>query len=280
MTALEKSAKRDTVGMILTVLLYGVGAASVPYEWVAGLLGGSSEVVWICGFLLKTACAILPVYLIFQFGFERLFKLDGINLRSALLVLPALLVMVNNLPIVPLMSGDMSINATFLQFLLYSLFCVSIGIIEETVFRGCVLPLVLLRCEKSRKGIFWAVIISSAIFGAMHLFNLLGGFNPYVFLQVGYSFLIGAVCGFALVVSGNIFVPILFHAIFDIGGFVLSEGVATGNLWTIPNIVWTAVFSVAMAIVIIVIFFKNDFSGIHTRLNLDRLPEKQEEDKK
>ena len=280
MTGLEKSAKRDTVGMILTVLLYGAGAASIPYEWVAGLLGGSSEVVWICGFLLKTACAILPVYLIFQFGFERLFKMDGLNLRSSILILPALLVMVNNLPIIPLMSGDMSINATFTQFLLYALFCLSIGVIEETVFRGCVLPLVLFKCEKSKKGVFGSIIISSAIFGAMHLLNLLGGFNPYVFLQVGYSFLIGAVCGFALIVCGNIFVPILLHAIFDFGGFFLSEGIATGRLWTLPNIIWTAVFSIAMATAIIAIFFKNDFSGIYQRLNLDRLPEEEGEGRK
>ena len=138
----------------------------------------------------------------------------------------------------------------------------------------------ILKCEKSKKGVFGSIIISSAIFGAMHLLNLLGGFNPYVFLQVGYSFLIGAVCGFALIVCGNIFVPILLHAIFDFGGFFLSEGIATGRLWTLPNIIWTAVFSIAMATAIIAIFFKNDFSGIYQRLNLDRLPEEEGEGRK
>ena len=44
MTNLEKSAKKDTVSMIVTLLLYGVGAASVPYAWLAGLLGGAKEV--------------------------------------------------------------------------------------------------------------------------------------------------------------------------------------------------------------------------------------------
>ena len=40
MTALEKSAKNDTVGMILTLILYAVGAVSAPYVKVAEWLGG------------------------------------------------------------------------------------------------------------------------------------------------------------------------------------------------------------------------------------------------
>ena len=119
------------------------------------------------------------------------------------------------------------------------------------------------------------MILSSAIFGASHLVNLLAGFSPAVFLQVGYSFLIGAVCGFALIVSGNIYLPILFHAVFDIGGFMLSEGLAVGTLWTVQNIIWTAVFSILMGIVIVLIFIKKDFSHLATSLNLCRVPEEE-----
>lgn len=277
MTNLEKSAKKDTVSMIITVLLYGAGAASVPYVWLSNLFGGLKEVEWLVAFVVKTACAILPVYLIFQFGFSDLLKVNSKKLKASLLTLPAFLVMVNNFPFVPIKLGNMSINATFLKFLTYSLFCLSIGVLEETVFRGCLLPLCMLKCSKDKKGLFWAIVLSSALFGAMHLLNLLGGFSPAVFLQVGYSFLIGLVCGFSLVVSGNIFLPILFHAIFDFGGFLIGEGLAVGVLWGIENVLWTAISSVALAIPMIIIFIKKDFSHLYDDWNLNRVLDEKED---
>ena len=277
MTNLEKSAKKDTVSMIITLLLYGVGAASVPYAWLAGLFSAGKEAEWITAFVLKAVCSVLPVYLIFQFGFGDLLRLNGKKLKASILTLPAILVMVNNLPILPVMSSNMSINGTFSKFICYGLFCLSIGIIEETVYRGCILPLCAFKCSRDKKGLFWAVVISSALFGAMHLFNLFAGFSPVVFLQVGYSFLIGAVCAFALIVSGNIYLPILLHATFDFGGFLLSEGLATGELWTAQNVIWTAVSSVVLAVVIIIIFIKKDFSHVFDDWNLNRLEERKEE---
>ena len=275
MTSLEKSAKKDTVSMIITILLYGVGAASVPYVWLSNLFGGLKEVEWFVAFLTKTACAILPVYLIFQFGLSDMLKVNSKKLKATVFVLPAFLVMLNNFPFVPIMLGDMSINATFLQVITYSLFCLSIGILEETVFRGCLLPLCMFKCSKSKKGLFWAVVQSSALFGAMHLFNLLAGFSPAVFLQVGYSFLIGLVCGFALIVSGNIYAPILLHAVFDFGGFLLGEGLATGVLWGLENIIWTAVSSVILGVVLVVNFIKKDFSHLYGEWNLNRVIEEK-----
>ncbi|MBR2384748.1 MAG: CPBP family intramembrane metalloprotease [Clostridia bacterium] len=277
MTNLEKSAKKDTVSMIVTILLYGVGAASVPYVWVSNLLGGAKEVEWTVAFLLKTLCAVLPVYLIFQFGFSNMFKISKGKVKAYLLTLPAFLVMLNNLPFVPLIMGNMSINGTFLQFLTYFLFCLSIGILEEITYRGCLLPLCAYKCSRDKKGLFWAVVISSALFGALHLFNLLSGFSPAVFLQVGYSFLIGLVCGFALIVSGNIYLPIIFHAIFDFGGFLLGEGLAIGVLWTMENVIWTLLSSIVLGVFIIIIFIKKDFSLVYDDWNLNRVEQSLEE---
>ena len=135
-TALEKSAKKETVSMIVTVLLYAAGAASVPYVWLSDLLGGAKELEWILGFITKMALAGLPVYLMFQFGFKEMFKISGRGLKATIFALPAILVAVNNLPILPLMAGDMSINAKFWQILPYCLFCLSIGVLEEMSFRG------------------------------------------------------------------------------------------------------------------------------------------------
>lgn len=273
MTNLERSAKKDTVSMVITILMYGVGVASIPSAWIAGLFTSAKEIEWLVAFAVKMLCAILPVYLIRQFGFGKTLRLDKGMLTSSILTIPALLVMVNNLPFVPVIMGDMSINGTFFQFLAYSLLCLSIGVIEEVVYRGCLLPLCAFKCKRNKKGLFWAVVISSALFGAMHLFNLLGGFNPMVFLQIGYSFLIGLVCGFALIVSGNIYLPILFHAIFDFGGFLMDKGLATGVLWTIENVLWTLISSIILGVIIVIIFIKKDFSQLYDDWNLNRVEE-------
>ena len=204
-------------------------------------------------------------------------KVNGRKVKAFILTLPAFLVMVNNLPFVPVIMGYMSINGTFLQIFLYFLFCLSIGVLEETVYRGCVLPLCMFKCERSKKGVFWAVVISSALFGAMHLFNLLGGFSPAVFLQVGYSFLIGLVCGFALIVSENIYLPILLHAVFDFGGFLLNEGLAVGELWILENVIWTLVSSIVLGALIVLIFIKKDFSHLFDEWNLNRVEKAREE---
>ena len=121
MTNLERSAKKDTVGMIITILMYGVGVASIPSSWIAGLFSSAKEIEWLVAFALKMLCAILPLYLINQFGFGKTLRLDKGKLRSSMLTIPALLVMVNNLPFVPVIMGDMSINGTFFQFFTYIL---------------------------------------------------------------------------------------------------------------------------------------------------------------
>lgn len=268
-TNLEKSAKKDTAGMIFTVILYAVGAVSVPYIKVAGWLGGGQVLEWYLAFAFKIICSALPVYLIFQFGMKDMITGFSGGKRGLLLCVPAFLVALDNFPFLPLITGSLKFVGSAGNIFPYVLYCLSIGVMEETIFRGNLLPLFMFKFSRDKKGTFWAVVVSSAIFGAMHLLNLLGGFSPMVFLQVGYSFLIGCMCAAATLFSGNIIVPIIIHALFDIGGFLTDYGFLEGTLWTTGNVVLTAVVSVIMATVIVVSFLKTDFSPAYERLNLN-----------
>lgn len=275
MNGLELNAKVKTPSMILIVVLYAIGAVSVPYQYVAGWLGGSLATEHLCGFISKSACAVLPFYLVREFGMTGMFRFDRYSFKGLILCIPALAVVLGNFPFIPIMSGDMSINADTAQIICYVLYCVSIGVLEESMFRGNVFPLLLYAFGRNKKGTFFAVVVSSAIFGAMHLLNLLGGFSPAVFLQVGYSFLIGCMCALALLWTGNIFVPIILHSLFDIGGF-LYDTFGTGTLWTGANIAFYAVVSVVCAAIIVVVFFKKDVSGVYDRLGLNVYPTDEE----
>ena len=162
MTALEKSAKNDTVGMILTLILYAVGAVSAPYVKVAEWLGGGPELEWYLAFAFKTICSILPVYLMFQFGFKKAVTGSGGGIKGFLLCVPAFLVALDNFPFLPLITGSLKFVGSAGDIFPYVLYCLSIGVMEETIFRGNVLPLFMFKFSKDKKGTLCAVVVSSA----------------------------------------------------------------------------------------------------------------------
>ncbi len=274
MNGLERYAKTETKRMILIIVIYAIGAFSVPYVKIAELFGGSKVAEFLVGFVCKSACAILPIYLISELAFKNMFKPQKGFLKGLLLCIPAFIVAIDNFPILPQITGYMSINVQFFEGLAYVLFCLSIGLLEESIFRGNILPLFMYTFKRNKRGLFLSVVISSAIFGAMHLLNLFGGFSAAVFLQVGYSFLIGCTCALAMLMTGNLLTAVAIHAIFDMGGF-LSDYFGSGTLWTTENIILTAVVSLICALALVIVFFKKDFSDVYENWGLNELPLQQ-----
>ena len=187
--------------------------------------------------------------------------------RGALLCFPALLVVVNNLPIIGLVSGNATVERTDLLWL-FVLECIAIGFYEELAFRGFVFPLIMEKTGTSRKGIFLATIYSGAVFGLMHLINLFEGAGiGSVILQIGYSFLIGAMCSVVLVKTRNIWLCVALHAIYDFCGFLVPE-LGQGIIWDMVTVIITAILAVATFVYMLYVFFKTDLSaadGIYTK---------------
>lgn len=157
--------------------------------------------------------------------------------------LPCLVVVVNNLPIIALLDGSATVERTEL-LPLFLLECFLIGLFEELAFRGTLFLAILEKRRSSNKQIFLTALISSALFGLVHLANLLEGAGVgATLLQVGYSFLIGGMCSIVLLRTGNILFCILLHAIFDVGGGLLST-LGSGSQWNLPTVVITAVLAV------------------------------------
>ena len=176
--------------------------------------------------------------------------------RSLLVTLPAFAVVINNLPILPLLNGTAHLTHSGEYLVWYVAECVSIGLFEEAAFRGILL---LMICEKKRassKDLFWSIVKASAVFGAIHLVNLLinasfGG----VIQQIGYSFLIGAMCSVVLYKTANLWLCVLLHAVYDFcGGLVPALG--EGIIWDTPTIVITVILAVAVTIYMVVLLFR------------------------
>jgi hypothetical protein len=171
--------------------------------------------------------------------------------RSLLIALPALAVAVNNLPIIALITGNARVTAPVGHVLIFGLQCSSVGLFEETFFRGIVLSTVWEKAPKSTKGVFFSVIISSAVFGLFHLLNIFVGMNAgEVILQMCYSFLIGAMLSVILFKTGNIWLCVMIHAVYNFCGLIVPT-LGEGELWDIPTIIITALLGVAVAVYII-----------------------------
>lgn len=91
-------------------------------------------------------------------------------------------------------------------------FGLCVGFAEELLTRGFAVEF-LDRHGYSERAVF---VLSSLVFGLIHLQNLLGGGNPLlVFATVGYAMGFGAMMFLALRVSRWLIVPMLLHALTD-----------------------------------------------------------------
>lgn len=164
--------------------------------------------------------------------------------RAVLLGLPAFLVAVNNFPWIPFLSGGVTITADAKSIAMLALECIFIGIFEEAAFRGIILELVLDHFGGTKKGVFNSILITSAAFGLIHLFNLFAGAGFGTTLQqVGYSFLIGGMCAIVFVGTRCLPLAMLIHAIYDFCGYLIPR-CGEGEMWTVPEITLTAVLGV------------------------------------
>lgn len=201
------------------------------------------------------ACILMMSYC----SFSHLFSSFG-KLRDIALILPCCLIAINNFPFISVINGWAILDTKWYLILLLALQCFLVGLFEEAAFRGCVFMLILERKHNSRKEIFYSIIFSSLVFGGIHIVNLLvgAGIVPVV-LQLGYSFLIGAMCSVVLLVTKKLWIPILIHAVFNFAGGLIPT-LGRGEIWDRATVVLTVIVSVAVAIYTVALFFKYDIS--------------------
>ena len=180
------------------------------------------------------------------------FIVPELRLKTFLLFLPCMAVAINNFPFITFFTEKAHIDAKPAYVVLYAMVCLSVGFFEEMAFRGCVFTVALQRVKKNRWGVFLAIVISSVIFGLVHLVNLFaGGDVGSVILQTGYSFLIGGMCSVILVKTKNIWYCVILHGVYNFAGGVVPE-CGGGIIGDTPTIILTAVVAVAVAVYVVV----------------------------
>ncbi len=226
----------------------------------SGVSGGD----WIYGMLSRFFGGVACLALISTFLSVNFLKFKA-SLKKTLIFLPCMLIAVNNFPFASMISGDAYINWDIKRILLYACLCISVGLYEEMAFRGCIFSFVLQRRGRRVIDVFWSIVISSAIFGVVHVVNMFLGADPgATLLQIGYSFLIGGMCSVILVKTHNIWFCVILHAVYNFAGGVVPN-CGGGIIWTVSEVVLTAVVAILVAVYVIYTLCKiqpEDIEGV------------------
>jgi membrane protease YdiL (CAAX protease family) len=120
-----------------------------------------------------------------------------------------------------LFDGSLTIDSSRPGLLvLYIAVNLAIGFCEEVLGRGVVLSVMLQKWGHTRRGIYQAVLVSSALFGVSHIFNLITGRQPLLadLTQIIYSVFFGVIFAACFLRNNAIWPVMLMHAAVDFGG--------------------------------------------------------------
>ncbi len=238
---------------LLLVLLLVLVALEIGYRFFGDKLAMSEDIYLTLTRLIGGVACLL---FMLEFSFHRILDpLGNRRIAALLLIVPAFVVAINNFPFVSFFSKDCGINATAFDILKYAFFCLCVGFFEEMAFRGCALMFFLKKRTKTKMGIFVSILLSSAIFGVVHLVNIFTSSPGAVLRQIGYSALIGALCSVVLLATKNIWFCVLCHAVYNFCGGLKDE-FGWGTMWTTPQIIFTAVVAVIIGVYFIWLFFR------------------------
>lgn len=246
---MKNDAETRTVSMILAVVLIALACIMFPSAWLSNLVGELNSLA-----IIRYVFAVVGIIFMCLFGFYDNFKLKKDFVKYLDIIIITSLFVVNNFPIIGLSTGNVAITKGGGQIAAYISFCFSVGLFEEIFFRGLLIRLLLIIFKDRAYSQLLAVIVSSLIFGLVHLANLLGGAGfGAVIMQVGYSAATGAAYGIIFILTKSLIFPVLFHAVFDIGG-LMTTYIATGKIWDTATIVITAILGVIAALYITIRF--------------------------
>jgi hypothetical protein len=230
-----------------------------PFAYVVLALG--------CAALLPQDCKVSPGVVIFAaalaggccqgLGFGRLLRLAGLTVRR---YSPALLTICAVLALGKIMgaSGMIRVQADALIAFTGRGYCAVASVVGA--LGGFVTG-----SGTSSNVLFGALQASVASSEAeRYLFaaaNLMGAGIGATILQIGYSFLIGAMCSVVLLGTRNIWICVMLHAIYDFCG-TLMPTLGAGTWWDTPTVVFTAVLAVATAVYLVWQFFRLDLDEV------------------
>ncbi len=255
----DKINKSEKIAMILVFLLVGllIVLEIFPVQLTNDLLVSDM----ILNSLSRAVSAVVFILILVSFGYSNIFKAKGVFSKTLLVAIPALLISINNFPLIAHFSGRTELINPLYTVVLLAFESLSTGLLEEIIFRGLLLIVLLQKLPHTRKGILSAILISSFAFSFIHIVNVFVGVSfSQVMLQVGYSFLVGAMWSVVFLKTKNIYIVILLHALYNFGGLLFNTLGTVSNQFDTPTVIITSILSVFVIGYYIKVFMDLDIS--------------------
>lgn len=160
---------------------------------------------------------VILILVIFAIKKLKLVELSGlskqIKLQNKFLILiPLYLVLIG---VLFLLGTDLSSVSAF-DMILLTLAMLSVGFVEEFIFRGILQSVFLKKYSHKKNGILLSIFLPAALFGGIHLLNLNMSNIPASISQAVYAFFIGAAFG-AILLKTNKLIPLaIIHGLIDL----------------------------------------------------------------
>ena len=213
---------------------------------------------WI-GRILSNTCAIIAVV-----GLMEIMQIKAFKKPQALIyILPAVGIALANFPLVSYLNGNMQlVRDEAWAIVLFVTYCLSVGVLEELIFRGILFSTLANRFSQDRKGLIKAFVYSSVIFGLAHLTNLLrgAGFVPTI-LQAIYTTLTGGLFCYVLIKTKNLLCCAGIHALYNVCGLIFETparlGLGTGVVFDLGTGILMAAIDVCLGIFVLYATFNH-----------------------
>lgn len=224
-----KVLKLSKVGVIFFCVLIALGYMLITHgiAWIyRGIVRVELPGQYTMDMIKEGLDSIVSISVLFIMGYGYVLKQKGVGLLQGLYVsafLSGYLIAGITTNIIEYSANPPGEVNTAIEILVFMVTMLLIGITEEVLLRGCILNLLLERFSDTRRGIWGAVLIESAIFGALHLLNVFAGVKPVAaFWQSVNAFLIGLVFSAIYIRCKNLWIPIVLHAGYDFTALMKS----------------------------------------------------------
>ena len=128
---------------------------------------------------------------------------------------------------------DGSLHMTPGAFLDWVSMNLAVGLVEEALYRGFALFILLKAWGSTRRGLVLACIVQALLFGPFHLLNLLSGESLGAVLpNAVFATIVGVAFGAAYAYSGSLWTCVVLHALIDMAG---SANEAMGIVEHVPE---------------------------------------------
>ncbi|MET1259896.1 CPBP family intramembrane glutamic endopeptidase [Flagellimonas sp. DF-77] len=127
------------------------------------------------------------------------------------------------------------------------LYCLSVGISEELGFRGVVQSMLIKTSSGTKKGVVVSVVISSILFGLIHLIRFDKGIYGEI-SQVFFAGFIGMLFGLVLLLTKRIYPLIIIHTLIDFAAKLDKAGIPIQKKISDPTSLENSILTVLLVL--------------------------------